>query len=87
MTFHKQPESLGFSFICFVTTPSQPLSTHTLLRTLNNLYVDQALELLVFSASLRHSSLVFINTLSHLLRRAGAGPQLNTFDSGMLVKH
>ena len=61
MTFHKQPESLGFSFTCFVTTPSQPLSTHTLLRTLT-IYMFWHLELLVFSASLRHSSLVCINT-------------------------
>ena len=62
MTFHKQPESSGFSFICFVTyTFSASLNSHYAWH-FNNLYVDQALELLVFSASLRHSCLVCINT-------------------------
>ena len=62
MTFHKRPESLGFSFICLVTYSfSASLNSYFTWR-FNNLYVDQALELLVFSASLRHSSLVCINT-------------------------
>ena len=63
MTFHKQPKSSAFSLICFMTYSSVSLNSHFSTH-FNNLYVDQnyyILELLVFSASLRHSSLVCIN--------------------------
>lgn len=76
MTFHKQPESLGFSFICLATYSFSASLNSCFTWCFNDLYNDQALELFVLPASLHYLSLVCISAFISSVTK-GFGLALN----------